>query len=185
MREGEKDTDKAENAKIMSKCKASAERHIEAVILKNRNGQAGTTATFKYYAKFNCFVESVEINMKTDKKNDIFHEVENWDEIQTGWIDELLGKYYLEITRGTKGGQPRRSLLFGTEEENCNVVEQLRIADKQKAYPDPSGDGRYTSRMYTTPLEESCSIPFCVLEMVRRVRDFSDPLLFAISWYAV
>ena len=84
MREGEKDTDKAENAKIMSKCKASAERHIEAVILKNRNGQAGTTATFKYYAKFNCFVESVEINMKTDKKNDIFHEVENWDEIQTG-----------------------------------------------------------------------------------------------------
>jgi replicative DNA helicase len=84
MKGGEKDSDKAANAETMNKCKASTERNIEAVILKNRNGQTGTTATFKYYAKFNCFVESIEINMKTDKKNDIFHEVENWDDIQTG-----------------------------------------------------------------------------------------------------
>ena len=46
-----------ENAKTMSKCKASTERNIEAVILKNRNGQTGTKAAFKYYAMFNCFEE--------------------------------------------------------------------------------------------------------------------------------
>lgn len=60
MKDGEKDSDKAENAATMSKCKASTEREIEAVILKNRNGQTGTTAKFKYYAMFNCFEEIEE-----------------------------------------------------------------------------------------------------------------------------
>lgn len=58
MKDGEKDSDKAENAATMSKCKASTERRIEAVILKQRNGQTGTTAQFKYNAMFNCFEES-------------------------------------------------------------------------------------------------------------------------------
>ena len=64
-------------------------------------------------------------------------------------------KYYLEITRGTKGGRPRTSPLIGTEEEICNVVEQLRIAGKQKVYPDPSGHAdihsyraEYAKRIY-------------------------------------
>ena len=58
MNEGEGEKEKAANAATMNKCKASTERNIEAVILKNRNGQTGTTAQFKYYAMFNCFEES-------------------------------------------------------------------------------------------------------------------------------
>lgn len=60
MKDGEKDSDKAANAETMNKCKASTERNIEAVILKNRNGQTGTTAQFKYNAMFNCFEEITE-----------------------------------------------------------------------------------------------------------------------------
>ena len=61
MKDGEKDSDKAANAETMNKCKASTERKIEAVILKNRNGQTGTTALFKYNAMFNCFEEAPDL----------------------------------------------------------------------------------------------------------------------------
>ncbi len=77
MSEGEKDSDKAENAKIMSKCKASTERNIEAVILKNRNGQTGTTAIFKYYSMFNCFEE---IKIKQPEFEEV-HGLPSWDDL--------------------------------------------------------------------------------------------------------
>lgn len=77
MKEGEKDSDKAENAATMSKCKASTERNIEAVILKNRNGQTGTTAIFKYYAMFNCFEE---IKVKTPEFEEI-HGLPSWEDL--------------------------------------------------------------------------------------------------------
>lgn len=32
-------------------------RDVELVILKNRNGQTGDTMSFKYYSRYNCFVE--------------------------------------------------------------------------------------------------------------------------------
>ena len=84
MKEGEKEAEKAENAATMSKCKASTERKIEAVILKNRNGQTGTTAIFKYYAMFNCF-EELEVKppeWEEVKDDDIFGDV-NWDDLPT------------------------------------------------------------------------------------------------------
>ena len=48
------------------------------------------------------------------------------------------GQYFLEVTRGTKGGRPRTSPLIGTEDEIRNVLWQLRAAGKQKVYPHPS-----------------------------------------------
>lgn len=48
---------KAENIVTVRNCKASAERDIELVILKNRNGATNKTLNFKYYAMFNCFKE--------------------------------------------------------------------------------------------------------------------------------
>ena len=48
------------------------------------------------------------------------------------------GKYYLEVTRGTKGGRHRTSPLIGTEDEIRDVVAQLRAAGKRKVYPHPS-----------------------------------------------
>ena len=76
MKEGESNED---NAAIMSKCKASTERNVEAVILKNRNGQTGTTAIFKYYAMFNCFEE---IKVKQPEFEEI-HGLPSWEDLPT------------------------------------------------------------------------------------------------------
>lgn len=67
MKDGEKESDRTANADTINKCKASTEREIEAVILKNRNGQTGTTAYFKYYAMFNCFEETPEASLKFEE----------------------------------------------------------------------------------------------------------------------
>ena len=48
-------TDQKENAKLVKTCKASEERSVEAVILKNRNGRTGGKVGFDYYSLFNCF----------------------------------------------------------------------------------------------------------------------------------
>lgn len=65
------------------------------------------------------------------------------------------GKYYLEVTRGTKGGRPRTSPIVGTDEEIQAVVEQLQTAGAGKAYPYVSTDADihsyradYAARIY-------------------------------------
>lgn len=55
MKPGYTKTEQKENAKLVKACKASAERSVEAVILKNRNGKTGGKVGFNYYSLFNCF----------------------------------------------------------------------------------------------------------------------------------
>lgn len=55
MTAGYKATDQKANADLVKKCKASEERSIEAVVLKNRNGRTGGKVGFTYYALFNRF----------------------------------------------------------------------------------------------------------------------------------
>lgn len=55
MKAGYTATDQKANADLVKKCKASEERSIEAVILKNRNGRTGGKVGFTYYSLFNCF----------------------------------------------------------------------------------------------------------------------------------
>ena len=76
MKEGESNDD---NAAIMNKCKASTERNIEAVILKNRNGRTGTTAIYKYYSMFNCFEE---IKIKQPEFVEV-HGLPSWEDLPT------------------------------------------------------------------------------------------------------
>lgn len=52
---GQTANEQKENAEKAKKCKASAVRDVEAVILKNRNGKTGGKVSFKYYSLFNCF----------------------------------------------------------------------------------------------------------------------------------
>lgn len=49
-------------------------------------------------------------------------------------LREVDGKYYLEVTRGTKGGRPRTSPIVGSEDEIQAVVAQLRAAGSKKVY---------------------------------------------------
>ena len=65
------------------------------------------------------------------------------------------GKYYLEVTRGTKGGRPRTSPIVGTTEEIRAVVEQLLAAGAGKVYHYVSTDADvhsyradYATRIY-------------------------------------
>ncbi|MCR5304866.1 MAG: toprim domain-containing protein [Lachnospiraceae bacterium] len=55
MKPGYGKTDQKYNVDLVKKCKRSAERSIEAVILKNRNGKTGGKVGFIYYSLFNCF----------------------------------------------------------------------------------------------------------------------------------
>lgn len=55
MKPGYTKTEQKDNAKLVKACKASAERSVEAVILKNRNGKTGGKVGFSYYSLFNCF----------------------------------------------------------------------------------------------------------------------------------
>lgn len=50
-------------------------------------------------------------------------------------LREIDGKYYLEVTRNTKGGRPRTSPIVGTDEEVRAVVAQLHAAGSKKVYP--------------------------------------------------
>jgi len=55
MKPGYTKTEQKANADLVKKCKASTERSVEVVILKNRNGKTGGKVGFDYYALFNCF----------------------------------------------------------------------------------------------------------------------------------
>ena len=55
MKPGYTKTEQKDNAALVKKCKASEQRSIEAVILKNRNGRTGGKVGFDYYSLFNCF----------------------------------------------------------------------------------------------------------------------------------
>ena len=57
MQPGYTKTEQKKNADLVKKCKASAERSVEAVILKNRNGKTGGKVGFVYYSLFNCFTQ--------------------------------------------------------------------------------------------------------------------------------
>lgn len=50
-------------------------------------------------------------------------------------LREIDGKFFLEVTRNTKGGRPRTSPIVGSEEEIHAVVAQLRAAGSKKVYP--------------------------------------------------
>ena len=50
-------------------------------------------------------------------------------------LREIDGKFFLEVTRGTKGGRPRTSPIVGSEDEIRAVIEQLRAAGPKKVYP--------------------------------------------------
>lgn len=55
MKPGYTKTEQKDNAKLVKNCKASTERSVEAVILKNRNGRTGGKVGFNYHSLFNCF----------------------------------------------------------------------------------------------------------------------------------
>lgn len=55
MKPGYTASDQKENVKLVKDCKASADRKVEAVILKNRNGKTGGKVGFVYHSLFNCF----------------------------------------------------------------------------------------------------------------------------------
>lgn len=55
MKPGYTKTEQKENADLVKRCKASTERNVEAVILKNRNGKTGGRVGFTYRSLFNCF----------------------------------------------------------------------------------------------------------------------------------
>lgn len=55
MKPGVTAVEQRENNKLVKDCKASDERKLEAVILKNRNGRTGGKVKFIYYSLFNCF----------------------------------------------------------------------------------------------------------------------------------
>ena len=56
MKAGNTATDQKDNIKLVKDCKASTERKVEAVILKNRNGKTGGKVGFVYRSLFNSFV---------------------------------------------------------------------------------------------------------------------------------
>lgn len=57
------------------------------------------------------------------------------EQIRGNDLREIDGKYFLEVTRGTKGGRPRTSPIVGSEDEIRAVVAQLRAAGSKKVYP--------------------------------------------------
>ena len=76
MKPGYTKTEQKQNADLVKKCKASAQRSVEAVILKNRNGKTGGKVGFDYYSLFNCF-----------KQDYGFTPVDTWEEYDE---DELV-----------------------------------------------------------------------------------------------
>lgn len=58
MKPGYTATEQKDNAQLVKKCKASEERSVEAVILKNRNGRTGGKVGFSYNSLFNSFSQN-------------------------------------------------------------------------------------------------------------------------------
>ena len=55
MKPGYTAKDQKYNAALTKQCKASKQRNVEIVILKNRNGKTNGKVGFTYYSLFNCF----------------------------------------------------------------------------------------------------------------------------------
>ena len=58
MKPGYTNTEQKDNAALVKKCKASEDRNVEAVILKNRNGRTGGKVGFSYNSLFNSFSQN-------------------------------------------------------------------------------------------------------------------------------
>ena len=58
MKPGYTATEQKDNAQLVKKCKASEDRNVEAVILKNRNGRTGGKVGFSYNSLFNSFSQN-------------------------------------------------------------------------------------------------------------------------------
>lgn len=67
MKEGTKEQDKIDNAQTVASCKEQSIRHIELVILKNRNGKTGGKIHFYYTPMFNHF-EQIGTEIKDNGK---------------------------------------------------------------------------------------------------------------------
>ncbi len=67
MAPGNDNKEKKNNAQIVKDCKASKERKIEAVILKNRNGATYGRVSFTYHTLYNWFVQEDNTEQKANK----------------------------------------------------------------------------------------------------------------------
>lgn len=74
MKPGSTANDQKHNIALVKKCKASRERSVEAVILKNRNGKTGGKVGFIYYALFNCFEQDYGFKPVEDDSDNPFTE---------------------------------------------------------------------------------------------------------------
>lgn len=70
MKPGYTATEQKDNAALVKKCKASEERSVEAVILKNRNGRTGGKVGFSYNSLFNSFSQDYGF-IAIDESDDI------------------------------------------------------------------------------------------------------------------
>lgn len=50
-------------------------------------------------------------------------------------LRNIDGRWFLEVTRGTKGGRPRTAPIVGSDEEIHAVIQQLQAAGSKKVYP--------------------------------------------------
>ena len=77
MKPGYTATDQKDNAKLVKACKAAAERSVEAVILKNRNGKTGGKVGFTYYSLFNCFAQDYGFSQVEEDDDNPFSDAED------------------------------------------------------------------------------------------------------------
>lgn len=49
-------------------------------------------------------------------------------------LRNIDGRWFLEVTRGTKGGRPRTAPIVGSDEEIHAVIQQLQAAGSKKVY---------------------------------------------------
>lgn len=71
MKPGSTATDQKHNIKLVKECKASENRNVEAVILKNRNGKTGGKVGFVYHSLFNCFEQDYGFTPVDDYDDDL------------------------------------------------------------------------------------------------------------------
>ena len=79
-------------------------------------------------------------------------------ELSQIWGNDLIekdGKYFLHITKNTKGGRTRISPIVGNKEETELVIKLCNNAGKDKIFPHPSKNadihsyrGEYAARIY-------------------------------------
>ena len=84
-------------------------------------------------------------------------------------LREVNGKYYLEITRGTKGGRSRTSPIMGSDEELKIVLKLLKDAGNDKVFPtvNSHADIHGYRAQYATRVYEANKRPMEVFENER------------------